>query len=125
MTYAIGHFVYGINISKLFYTNEPLYNDLIDALDDGEDRYFLQYYSGSGDVTPAALGVDLGIRIDECHDVSWSELTQKVDRAFTQAVRDEYAQILADALVNPEFIQEFKDYLTKTEPGIFILWGSS
>jgi hypothetical protein len=131
MTYAIGYIVYGVS-----FNDAPLsLREDIEYLRDCD--FATTHYSGSGE-GPIYIGETKG-EIDECRDIELSELLKYKVNDKDKATFESQKKTLLDLPVyNPEKIsrefedsepegvtQDFKDWLAKGEPTLFITWGSS
>lgn len=131
MTYAIGYIVYGVS-----FNDAPLsLREDIEYLRDCD--LATTQYSGSGE-GPIYIGETKG-EIDECQDIELSELLKYKATDKDRAVFEKQKKILLDLPVyipekisreyedeEPEGVtQDFKDWLAKAEPTLFITWGSS
>lgn len=122
MTYAIGYFVFGINLKNVpkQFADEA---EALAELDIAETQY-----NGSGD-EPFYLGTQVA-RITEIDDMSWSEITELKDKlkAATVETHNEYVEFsnrLDQALAETEISDSFKDWLKAQKPEVFLTWGSS
>lgn len=120
MSYAIGHIVYGIDLTQSYGLDE--WEEYRDAISDLRDADALQgAYSGSGD-SPLWLGVTLG-EIDECNNVTFADV-QRMAEVTDKALAD-YKALLDETLTWTDLPDGFLEKLRTTEPQVWILWGSS
>lgn len=126
--YAIGEFVFGLNILGLR-ENGKLSPQILDDLNQLEEAELLQgAYSGSGDM-PVYLGVVVD-SIDEASDMNWTEITAlknklKAVMAPASNERKEFQKLLDDILADPDTSDETKEWLKSQEPEVFLTWGTS
>lgn len=126
--YAIGEFVFGLNILGLR-ENGKLSPQILDDLNQLEEAELLQgAYSGSGDM-PVYLGVVVD-SIDEASDMNWTEITVlknklKAVMAPASNERKEFQKLLDDVLADPDTSDETKEWLKSQEPEVFLTWGTS
>lgn len=108
--YAIAQVIYGIPLEK----PKGILEDLVDA--DDRDTGFLTYYSGGGDATPAAFGVELDTFDEACFHLEVSKLRLEP----TKAQVAKYNRLFK--ALDPE-VQEALQLIGK--PRAIILWTTS
>lgn len=121
MSYAIGYFIYGINMRNAPSRLEDEIQDLI-GVELLETRY-----SGSGD-EPCFIGVEVD-QLDECSDLSWQELVKGKEK-LSAARKDgstenqEFQKLINNFLIE-DISDDLRTWVTKQEPEVFLTWGSS
>lgn len=127
MTYAIGEFKYGLNFKD--YTNQGLPDEVVDDIRMLEENETLESsYNGSGD-QPLYLAVEID-DIDECNDLSWTELVALKDKFKAAMAPDsnqhkEYLEKLQVILDDHDVSDETKEWFKAQTPAVFLTWGSS
>ena len=132
MTYAIGHIVYGIDLTYEREWAENLPQDLKDAFEDEPTSLgFENSYSGNGEM-PLWLGVLLD-EFDECNNYRITKITkwanpseetkQKWEKAVAALEPEVYKALLASFGEEPQS-PDGSGGLT-LRPEMLIIWGSS
>jgi len=131
MTYAIGFFAFGIDL-----TDAPKkYDGVIQALI--EDEIAECRYNGSGD-EPSFIGVEID-QIDEASNMGWKEIVELKDTLKAAMAPGSQARIdfieklkavaehLEDGVEDEDdaTVDEFIDWLKRQQPEVFLTWGSS
>lgn len=122
MSYAIGEIIFGINLTTnndvtAVFTNSVDLEEL-DAFLDGECE---TSYSGSGD-SPRYFGVEMD-EIDECSNERGSNVIERFTVSEEQKAK--YYEKLEAFLENEEYSEGFREFVKKTIPDVWLLWGSS
>jgi hypothetical protein len=122
MTYAIGSFVFGVNLKNVPKKFVDDAEDLVEAgLAESE-------YSGNGE-GPMYVGVSVD-GIDEASEMSWSEIVDLKDKlkaamADNSEERSKFETKISNILTDGEISDEFKEWLKAQKPEVFLTWGTS
>lgn len=125
MTYAIGSFIFGLNLKNLSVASEQIQEDIADLVD--ADLVQTEY-SGNGD-EPTYIGAAVA-GIDEASEMSWAEIidlkdTLKAAMAEGSDAQKEFQALLNAVLADTDTSDETKDWLKAQTPEVFLTWGSS
>lgn len=126
MTYAIGSFVFGINLKEVIENTSEQVQEDIELLQDLD--LVTTEYSGNGD-EPIYIGIPVE-GLDECNELSWADIVKLKDRlkaAMDNSSPERIAfKLKIDAIMaDPDVSDETKLFISKFEPEVFLTWGSS
>lgn len=127
MTYAIGYFILGWDLTgkspnKLGITDDE-YGDLQDL------EVIESFYQGGGGDEPAFIGICVD-QIDECDNMGQKKLFNLFNEIIAEAQPTsktmlELVNHVGKIANDPDTPQGLIDYLGKHPPEMFIAWGSS
>ena len=131
MTYAIGYFIYGINIGRVLIGDTQASPSVVQALNTLYEEEYSSLdsaYSGNGD-EPVWIGEEI-TKISEYDDLQFADLI-RIKTLISSAMKpgskwdNDFQKKFKEMLEDPEVPEVVKEWLKDQKPEAFLTWGSS